>query len=90
MKGYDGMLQLKLTGDIAGFAEGLKLTLPLLPIRLTDGGIPVKVERGDRLTAALTEKEGIIRWSKKAEFFRALVPDRPKRRGMLCYREPLL
>lgn len=72
MKGYDGMLQLKLTGDIAGFAEGLKLTLPLLPIRLTDGGIPVKVERGDRLTAALTEKEGLIRWSKKAEFFRAL------------------
>lgn len=66
------MLKLKLTGDIAGFAEGLKLVLPILPLSLTDDGIPVKVERGDRLTATLTGTEGLIRWSKKTEFFRAL------------------
>ena len=66
------MLKIWLNGETAELKEGLELVLPLINIKVETDGIPVNVQKGDKLSVKLNDKEGSIVYSKKAEFFRAL------------------
>ena len=78
-------LSLHLTGVPTHLCPGIAETAAVLPLAFTDDGIPVSVEKGDKLIAELTETGGRIVYSKEVEIFRAL--SHIAREGFGCHVE---
>lgn len=66
------MVKLKLIGDISDFVPGIEALKPDLPLCFGEDGIPVTVEKGDKMAACLSNTEGKIVYGEKVQFFRAL------------------
>lgn len=66
------MVKLKLIGGISDFVPGIEALKPDLPLCFGEDGIPVTVEKGDKMVACLSNKQGKIVYGEKVQFFRAL------------------
>lgn len=66
------MVKLKLMGDVSDLLPSLEALKPDLSLCFGEDGIPVTVEKGDRMVARLSSKEGKIIYGEKVQFFRAL------------------
>lgn len=66
------MQKIHLIGIPAHLMRGVTEAFKILPLTLAEDGIPVAIEKGDKLRAELTENNGRITYSKDVELFRAL------------------
>ncbi len=79
------MLKIKLIGDIDIFKPGIQAMKEDLSLCFCDDGIPVTVEKGDKLSVRMSEEEGHIIYGEKVHFFRAL--SYIEQYGTLCFVE---
>jgi hypothetical protein len=66
-------MNIYLTGDIEELLEGIDILCADMGICISEGGIPVKVEKSlGNIEVSLENRKGLIRYSEKIHFYRAL------------------
>ena len=66
-------LTITLSGDLpARCAQALAALAPELSLRMAEGGVPVRGQRGDRLAVCFDGETVAVTWAQPVQFYRAL------------------